>query len=230
MYCINCGVKLADTESKCPLCSTVVYHPEIKQEAADKPFPSNKYPESKHSKVFQFILTALFLIPLVITILCDLRISKSITWSGYVVGALALGYVTVALPLWFKKPNPVIFTPCVFVSTGIYLLYINQVQNGDWFLSFALPIVGFIGIVTTTVVTLFKYLPRGRIFIVSGGLLALSLFMPFIEFLLMITFDFQKLIGWSIYPFSALFILGMTLMIIAICRPLRDAFERIFFI
>ena len=29
MYCIKCGVKLADTEKKCPLCGTVVYHPEF---------------------------------------------------------------------------------------------------------------------------------------------------------------------------------------------------------
>lgn len=230
MYCINCGVKLADTENKCPLCGTVPYHPDIQQKSAEKLYPINEYPKSKDSKLFQIILTAMFLIPLVITVLCDLRISGSITWSGYVAGALAVGYVTVALPLWFKKPNPVIFTPCVFLSAGLYLLYINQIQNGDWFLSFAFPIVGFIGIVTTTVVTLFKYLRRGRLFVVSGGLLALSLFMPFIEFLLMITFDFEHLIGWSVYPFSALFIIGMLLMIIAISRPLRETFERKFFI
>ena len=230
MYCINCGVKLADTESKCPLCGTVPYHPDIQRGSAEKTYPINEYPKSKDGKLFQIILTAMFLIPFFITLLCDLRISASITWSGYVAGALGVGYVTVALPLWFKKPNPVIFTPCVFVSAGLYLLYINQIQNGDWFLSFAFPIVGFIGIVTTTVVTLFKYLRRGRLFVVSGGLLALSLFMPFIEFLLMITFDFEHLIGWSVYPFSALFIIGMLLMIIAISRPLRDTFERKFFI
>ena len=230
MYCINCGVKLADTESKCPLCGTVPYHPDIKREHAEKLYPTDRLPQNKDGKIFQFILTALFLIPLVITVLCDLRISGTITWSGYVAGALFVGYVTVALPLWFKNPNPVIFTPCVFVAVGLYLSYINYALNDDWFLTFAFPIVGFVGVVTTTVVTLFKYLRRGRLFVVSGGFLALSLFMPFIEFLLMITFKFERLIGWSVYPFSALFILGMTLLIIAICRPLRDTFERKFFI
>ena len=29
MYCINCGVKLADSEKRCPLCGTVPYHPDI---------------------------------------------------------------------------------------------------------------------------------------------------------------------------------------------------------
>ena len=30
MYCIQCGVKLADSQSACPLCGTVVFHPDIK--------------------------------------------------------------------------------------------------------------------------------------------------------------------------------------------------------
>lgn len=29
MYCIKCGVKLADSEKKCPLCNTIVCHPEF---------------------------------------------------------------------------------------------------------------------------------------------------------------------------------------------------------
>ena len=229
MYCINCGVKLSDTESKCPLCGTIPYHPDINRTLSEKSYPTNNYPKISDTKIFQSILTALFLIPLVITIQCDLRITKSITWSGYVVGALIIAYVTIALPLWFKKPNPVIFTPCVFTSIGLYLLYINYVQEGNWFLTFAFPIVLFLGILSTTVVALFKYLKKGKLFVVSSGLLALSLFMPFIEFLLMITFKFERLIGWSVYPFSALFIIGMTLLIIAICRPLRETFERKFF-
>ena len=32
MYCINCGVKLADTEHICPLCGTEVFHPELMRE------------------------------------------------------------------------------------------------------------------------------------------------------------------------------------------------------
>ena len=28
-YCVNCGVKLATSEKKCPLCFTPIYHPNI---------------------------------------------------------------------------------------------------------------------------------------------------------------------------------------------------------
>ena len=29
MYCVKCGVELADSEKKCPLCGTPVFHPDI---------------------------------------------------------------------------------------------------------------------------------------------------------------------------------------------------------
>ena len=35
MYCIQCGVKLADTEKTCPLCATVVYHPQLERPHAE---------------------------------------------------------------------------------------------------------------------------------------------------------------------------------------------------
>ena len=29
MYCIKCGVELADSEKSCPLCQTPVFHPQF---------------------------------------------------------------------------------------------------------------------------------------------------------------------------------------------------------
>lgn len=39
MYCVNCGVKLEDTEKRCPLCQTVCYHPDILRPAAKPLYP-----------------------------------------------------------------------------------------------------------------------------------------------------------------------------------------------
>ena len=39
MYCVKCGVELADTENKCPLCGTAVYHPDIQREAVQPNYP-----------------------------------------------------------------------------------------------------------------------------------------------------------------------------------------------
>ena len=39
MYCIKCGVELADSEDRCPLCGTKVYNPEIVRVLEDPPYP-----------------------------------------------------------------------------------------------------------------------------------------------------------------------------------------------
>ena len=39
MYCIKCGVELADSEKKCPLCGTVVFNPEVARPDGAPPYP-----------------------------------------------------------------------------------------------------------------------------------------------------------------------------------------------
>lgn len=231
MYCINCGVKLADTEKQCPLCKTRVFCSDIKQGDGIPLFPADKYPQSqKDMKVWQIVLTVLFLIPIITVLLCNLQLSGKVTWSGYVVGALILSYVIFILPAWFKAPNPVIFVPVSFAAICLFLLYINIATSGDWFLSFAFPVSGGIGVIATALVTLLRYLPRGRLYILGGGAAALGGFMLLIEFLANITFGFSHFIGWSLYPLTALVLLGALLIFLAIYRPARETMERKFFI
>ena len=226
MYCIKCGVELADTEKKCPLCDTVVYHPEVKQGNSVPLYPKNNFPRPKpNSKVLCGALLILFLIPIFITIFADKQRDGVLNWSGYAIGALTLGYVFFALPLWFRKPNPVIFVACDFVASIVYLLYINLATGGKWFLSFAFPIMGGIALITTTVITLVYYLRRGRLYIFGGAFMALGALMPLIEFLLGITFGLIS-IGWCVYPFVVLFFLGGMLIYLAINESAREAMER----
>ena len=60
-----------------------------------------------------------------------------VTWSGYVLGALAVAYDACPAPLVPAAPNPVVLLPVDFVAVGLYLLYINLKTSGGWFLSFA---------------------------------------------------------------------------------------------
>ena len=98
----------------------------------------------------------LFLLPAVVSVLCDWRLDGGIVWSGYVVGGLLLLYVTAVLPLWFKRPNPVIFVPVDFIMLGLYLFYINFAVHGHWFLTFALPVTGAAMLLVTAMVALLR--------------------------------------------------------------------------
>jgi hypothetical protein len=167
---------------------------------------------------------------MLIVLLCDWQISGTVTWSGYVIGALLLGYVALILPSWFRRPNPVIFVPCTFFAAGVYLAYINLVTDGNWFLTLALPITGGIGLIVTAVVTLTRYIRRGRLFIFGGAFMLLGAFMLPIELLVVYTFAAPTFVGWSLYPLVSLMILGGMLIFLGICRPARENMERKFFI
>ena len=231
MYCVNCGVKLADSENQCPLCGTAVYHPAISQPKGELLYPQERYPNLQVSTAGALgIITALFLLPMLICLQCDVLLSGGISWSGYVSGALMALYVILVLPGWFRKPNPVIFVPCGFAAVGAYLLYINLATGGSWFLSFAFPVTGAIGLIVTAVVTLLRYVRRGMLYIIGGAFIALGAFMPLMEFLLVVTFPTIAFHWWSLYPLTALALLGGTLIFLAICRPARQTMERKLFI
>ncbi len=230
MYCISCGVKLADTEAKCPLCGLKVYHPEIRQTVTERNYPADLYPTKEVSPWgIKMLVLAAFLLPLIVVLLCDLPVHKEITWSGYVIGALILVYSAAVLPFWFKKPNPVIFVPIGFTVACLYLLFINYAVQGDWFLTLAFPVTGFFCIALETVVTLTRYIRRGRLYIFGGVITAIGLFFPVMELLIDITFA-VKYYYWSFYPMGVLVLVGCFLIFLGICRPAREVMERKFFL
>lgn len=231
MYCIKCGVKLADTEKSCPLCGTVVFHPELFQGEGKPLYPRQKQQIRKNSGyLLQFLLSFCVFLAMIIVFVCDLQISKSITWSGYVLGGLGLGYICVILPMWFKRPNPVIFLSADFVAAGGYLLLVNLLTGGKWFLSFAFPVTGGVGIIIVTVVALVKYLKKGKMFVFGGMLIALGLFMMLVEFLISITFKVGHFLLWSLYPLVVLSLVGIFLIFLGTYRPAREMMEKKFFI
>ena len=231
MYCIKCGVKLADTEKRCPLCGTVPFHPDFPAKEGEYLYPPDRYPGQQVSrKGILGAVTILLMIPVLITLICDVSLHGRVTWSGYVMGAIGLAYVAAVLPNWFRRPNPVIFVPCGFAAVGLYVLYIDLATGGGWFLSFGLPVVGFVGALVTAVVTLTRYVRRGLLYIYGGALIALGAFLPVMELLMVYSFRLPGFTGWSLYPLVALALMGGAMIFLAICRPARETMERKMFL
>lgn len=227
MYCVNCGVKLADTEKGCPLCGTEVFHPALGRGPEEPLFPPKDIPAAKNGRwVGMLMLTALYLLPMLVVLLCDWQANRALDWAGIVIGAMLLGYELLLLPLWFEKPNAVIFVPCGFCALGLFLLYLCLVTGGRWFMGFAFPLVGGFGLIVTAMTALLRYVRRGRLYILGGGALALGAFMPAAELLLERCFQRGHFAGWSLYPAMALGLLGLLLLFLAICRPAREILER----
>ena len=226
MYCAKCGVKLADTEKRCPLCGTEAYHPDIERPEVAPLYPQDYTPKREISKTtLHIIILTLFLIPILVTLYSNLYVDRRITWSAYVAFSLSLAYIIVVLPFWFKKRSPAIFVPIDFLCIELFLHYINYVNNGDWFLTFAFPIVTYLGLIVTAASVLIYYLKKGHMYVIGGFFIALGLFMDIVELFIMITFklDFD---GWSLYPMIPLVLIGLGLIAISISRTARNVLER----
>ena len=231
MYCIKCGVKLADSEKKCPLCGTVPYHPEILPNSGKPTYRPGIKPKRAMNKYAVMVLsTVLFVIVVLQLALCDKMITGNISWSFYASGAITLFYIWLMLPLWFRKPNPVIFVPCDFLAAALYLFGVNYYTSGNWFWSFALPVSGIACLIVTAVVALCYYLKKGYYFIFGGAIIGCGVFAGLLELFIYLTFDISKYYFWAIYPFSACLLLGMALIVIGICPGFRDRVQKKFFI
>ena len=175
MYCIKCGVELADSEKRCPLCGTPVFHPDLPRNLTEPPYPADRRirREDVNRSGILFVLTVVALLPAILSLLCDWRINGTIVWSGYAAGAIGL-----------------------LVTAGVVL---TRYLHGGW---------------------LYIY---GGAFILAGGLAVL------IEFLINLTFQLHETFFWAFYPLAAGVILGLMLIVIAICKPLRESLQRKFF-
>lgn len=230
MYCVKCGVELSEGQTTCPICETRVYHPDFdvteKNTYPKIPFKSEEF----NRKSVVFVITVLFLIPLLLPICLDLSWHSEIRWSGYVAGGVLLLYITTVLPSWFKHPNPVIFIPCGFVGAALYLLYICLATGGNWFLGFALPLTGAMALIITAMVAVIRYVGHGKLYVFGGGLIALGAVCVLIEVLIANVFGVKTDFIWSLAPLTLFFILGMLLIIIAIVKPFKESLRRIFFV
>lgn len=231
MYCIKCGIELSDGQKICPICQTRVYHPDFKSEGLPT-YPRKSFKsEEINIRGLLFVVTLLHLIPIIFALILDYNLNDKIDWTLYVVGAVLIVYISVVLPMWFKNPNPVIFTPVSFAASLMYLWYINFSVDGDWFLTFAFPICLMVGVMVTSLVTLLKYIKKNKLFIIGGGFLFAGVISVMVEFFLHLTFDIaHDGFIWSLYPLVFLGIVGLGLIVIEIVKPFKESLKKVFFL
>ena len=227
MFCVKCGVELAESERSCPLCNTPVYYPGLPETEGNYP-KYKKIRERSRRKGVNFIIVVGFVLAVAICILCDIDMGGGITWSDFVLTGAGTLYVVVFLPLWFKKPSPAVFVPSDFLAAALLLCYINFRLRGDWFLTFAMPVVAFVGLIVCSVVILSHYLRGGYLYIYGGASILFSLFFIVMEQLMHMTFGISHAMFWSFYPATTFFLLGIALIVIAIVPAFRESLKKVF--
>ena len=99
MYCVNCGVELADSETVCPLCGTRVFHPDLPRKQAPSPYPADPHgkPEEVNRSGILFVMTMLALLPAVVCVVI-MMVNGNVGAGVAVAGASTAGLSGPATP------------------------------------------------------------------------------------------------------------------------------------
>ena len=231
MYCVKCGVRLADGTAACPLCRTPVRDPDGAEAAPAAPTYPERYPappKTRRYPILAFLTALLVAVSLSAFIYCITTLHK-VGWSGYVMLACALVYFAVLFPFWFERREPLIFLPIGFGLACGYLLYICLYTGGSWFLSFAFPVTMLAGLLTTASVLLFRFGKRRRLLKIGILLTVIGLSNMLIEFFLCITFD-TRMFAWSLYPVCSFSLVGLVLILCGTIPGWRAYLEKKLFL
>ena len=233
MYCAQCGVELRKGVEKCPLCGLRVYHPALTEQPEPLPYPRRAGEESVSRGGLLFIVSLLFVLPVLICLQVDHRLNGRIVWSGVVAFSLLAAWLMFCLPLWFRRRNPVIFFPIGMAAALGLCLYLCLKSGGHWFLPFAFPVGGAVLLIAEAVIVLLRYAvgeQRHRaLFVLGGAFLAVGGLCVLIEFLLHVSFGLAMR-WWSLIPLTALALPGLALLVVGACRPLRLSLHKKFFL
>ena len=229
-YCVNCGVKLAASEEKCPLCNTVVMNPNDTGEPSKDSVYSHRYEEYQGRKINLKYLTQIILviigIGVIVQTLCDFLLSFNISWSLYGIGAFGL-LVCFALPILTKVKSPYIATMIDVVALALYIYMIAFMTHGElWYFEFYLPLHLLTCIYVFCMVIFLR--KKRRNYFRAGGvsLLFVCLLLILIELLLDIFIVGKIYLIWSLCcapPFVAIAIL---LLVIAAKPKLREEMSK----
>ena len=83
MYCMNCGVRLGEGETRCPLCGLRAYHPDIPRQVGEPLYPRQWVAPEPERTSMRFLFTIIALAAAAVCLLVDLSLWSRVTWSGY---------------------------------------------------------------------------------------------------------------------------------------------------
>lgn len=206
-YCVNCGVELDRTRASCPLCHTAVYNPNQPVDLeSPTPYPKNV---GKSEKVDSSELTSLLTIVFAtISVVCGLLnwlVFTRTHWSLYIIGALAMIWVSL-VPVFFRdKVNGYVCVALDGVVTALFVGMISVLHPGQgWYLEIALPII-FISTALLEVFYLFNIRLKTS---------AITKIMVIVGIVAVITVAIQTLIG---FHFNRMINLTWSAVVLACC-------------
>ncbi len=218
-YCVNCGVELAPSEPKCPLCGVEVVNPlRPWKKPRSRPYPNyfDEVMRGVDRRYFALISALLLMIPVTVCLLIDIFTSGDMTWSSYVVGAAVLAMVVALVPLSSKEHRPYRYLVYNTVTTLAYLMLIDyKTPEPGWFLPLALPIALSLSVISGLITTYFQLRKSDEILVTLALLLfGAGAFTMLVEVFIRLYREQSVLPVWSWYALVPCLLSGAAFLIL----------------
>ena len=215
---VNCGVELADSERRCPLCHTEVHNPRQPYDRKiPKPFPNRlDLFEPEDNRGFAAAITTLLLaLPAAICLACDVAYTRGAGWSMLVTGAMAMLWVFIVPPIFLRR-HKVLF--CGTLDTAAVLGYLWMVEHyaakGSWFQAMAVPLVVLVDLLFTADYLLVAKVIHGRFRQMALVLASVPLLLVGVEVCLDLFLDGRVSLLWSFVVSIPCLILALLLVVL----------------
>lgn len=141
-YCVHCGVELAESEKRCPLCNTEVIDPAaISVQEIHYPYPAEiQYPSVSLRRGASVFISIALAIPLLCCLIADFTTDFRLSWSFITAGGLFLIFFLFLFPNLFRRPKVWLFLLLDIPVVWVFLCVICIILRGDWWLMPALPL------------------------------------------------------------------------------------------
>ncbi len=228
-YCVNCGTKLQEGTTHCPLCRIDSINP-LEQAATPTPlYPATPLGKSEKpkSRASLLCIISLFLgIPVLITTLSDLLSDGSWGWSRYVLASMALFYVIAVIPFFFPKNNPLFFLGIDVFATVLFLFVLNVIGGWSWFFPFGLVVALGVGLLIFVLALMLRSGKLSKTAKTAAFFLMLGLITVHVELSVFFCFDGLPLVGWSLYSILACLVFAIIAVIIDNSPALKEELKK----
>lgn len=229
-YCVNCGVKLAPSEAKCPLCNTVVINPNETRDNKAEAVYSHRIEEyagrRMNYKYLAQIILGIIGIGVFVQTLCNVLVSHKISWSLYAIGAFCL-LTCLLLPVLTRLRSPYIATMIDIVALALYIYMIAIITDGEeWFFDFYLPLHLFSSLYVWCMVIFLRKKRRNFFFAGGTSLLFVCLLLIIIELLLDIFIIGRVYLIWSLCCAPLFLSIAIPLYVMGAKPKLREELSR----
>lgn len=200
-YCVNCGVKLDPSLTRCPLCNTPVINPNEMEPNLQAPFP---YPKKRGQvdavkRTDLAILISVILIGTSITCgLLNLFVYRFGHWSFYVIGACIVLWVFCTPMMIYSRLSIYLSIVLDMAAAALYVGIISYDRPGNrWYAGLFLPILLLALCVLLILVFTIRKICRSILTGATALVIASGIFCAGLELLIRRYFDARLYITWS---------------------------------